>query len=67
MPRSQISPADTLEVRMTTPTGLMSLVNTMGEYFLTTPGIKTIDSGSGPLAISYPPKPGDPGSAGGFK
>lgn len=65
VPSSDISPADTINFLPRTGAGETTISTTMGAYFVTTPGIHTYDDGSGPKAVSYPPKPGDPGTSGG--
>jgi hypothetical protein len=57
-----ITPQDALNFQIETESTSTIFSSTVGPYFVTTPGIASLDDGAATHRISYPPKPGDPGT-----
>jgi hypothetical protein len=64
-PRSGLDPTDTVNFKIKTDRSETVFSSSVGSYFVTTPGIVSVNDGVATHRLSYPPKPGDPGSGGG--
>ena len=63
VPRESISPADTMNFVARSPSGTATLATALGPYFITSPAVKSIGSGSSTTELDYPGTQTSPGAS----